>query len=134
MSTPKENRKIIQLLIAKALRPTEEWLYALADDGSVWIRPANSRTHGWQEIPSLPGDIGFADARRPADPAERSHWQLIQTAPKDGTVILLADYRYPDRPEISSGFWENGNWTDGSLELSPLTHWQSLPEPPESSK
>jgi len=80
----------------------------------------------------MAGVDDIADAMLEA--AERARWQPIETAPKDGTIILLADYRYPHRPEISSGFWENRNWTDGSLELSPLTHWQPLPSPPESSK
>ena len=85
-------------------------------------------------------------------------WQPIETAPKDGTFVLLAGgetnedfYRDSDKPEcrkrpVSAFFWcfglycdfeEEGAWFttfwDGdwrSLYNNP-THWMPLPEIPE---
>ena len=57
-----------------------------------------------------------------------SDWQPIDTAPKDGTEVLLWWFR---RHVVGS--YVAGGWTDESLgqyDVSP-THWMPLPEPPE---
>ena len=70
-------------------------------------------------------------------------WQPIETAPKDGTRLLLAGggsveigwwkprdpKRNPD-PAVS-GDW---HWADSyeSGPLTSLTHWQHLPPPPDA--
>ena len=74
-------------------------------------------------------------------------WQPIETAPKDGTTILLyfpngywADYR-----NVAIGFW--GGWSDDASDAgwygdesnsntmtdfgSFPTHWMKLPDPPK---
>jgi hypothetical protein len=73
-----------------------------------------------------------------------SEWQTIETAPKDGTKILLF---YQDQRRVVCGRWDldryskkpRPHWTSdlerlyGRLfhrETSP-THWQPLPEPPK---
>jgi hypothetical protein len=77
------------------------------------------------------------------DPETVERWQPIETAPKDGTRIVLAKYvGHPDH--ISSlwwmtlGFWSSRwqNWNDG-IEPSGLadpTHWMPLPPAPALSK
>ena len=73
-------------------------------------------------------------------------WQPIETAPKDGTEILLYDKNvwrlYPSQEEIVTysfhvGWWLFGVWVghDSSggeygCDLTP-THWMPLPEAPE---
>lgn len=64
-------------------------------------------------------------------------WQSIETAPKDGSKILLADYsgfaaRGTDGVWICSGRWlsPEGYWWDGIERLYTPTHWQPLPTPP----
>ena len=63
----------------------------------------------------------------------KSHWQPIETAPKDGTPILGYCEGYMTTVEwvALGGFWnlcecgkfaEDGEWNP--------THWQLLPEPP----
>ena len=75
-----------------------------------------------------------------------SDWQPIETAPMDGTPILVFS---PDsiEPHIFTVIWtdwvdaENGeviegNWTDlcDDQEFgATITHWQPLPEPPETA-
>jgi hypothetical protein len=58
-------------------------------------------------------------------------WQPIETAPKDGTEILLTDGHYK-----RTGYWATriGAWSiDAAVPLGMPTHWAPLPEfpPPE---
>lgn len=87
-----------------------------------------------------------------------SEWQPIETAPRDGTPLLLYLKREPERhyplrgivPNYAIGFWEHRCWKAiegedcGSmggeftgwmedwvgLDLEP-THWLPLPPPPQ---
>ena len=57
-------------------------------------------------------------------------WQPIETAPKDGTVILL----WNDRCELA--FWNGRSWDDGDFHDDlghGFTHWQPLPTPPPAT-
>lgn len=69
-------------------------------------------------------------------------WRPIETAPKDGTDILLWE-KWGDVPFV--GFWHaEGRWSyrsdhlyvNGDASLDPnwndLTHWMPLPAPPDS--
>jgi hypothetical protein len=62
-------------------------------------------------------------------------WQPIDTAPKDGTAILI----HPAAGEmrvvhwrIDRGYWSTDSWDDGGYDadMHP-THWMPLPPPPE---
>lgn len=67
----------------------------------------------------------------------QSEWQPIETAPKDGTAILLACATWAHtvhlgRPvPIKVGGWnaEAGGWQIFGASWRP-THWQPLPPPP----
>ena len=68
----------------------------------------------------------------------RMEWQPIETAPKDGTRILLAWGGatvvgfYLDNTSDSHP-WGWKGWTVPSMEPTPrglITHWMPLPEPP----
>lgn len=63
-------------------------------------------------------------------------WQPIETAPKDGSNIILGCPTYVD-----AGYWEADGWalypddsaphTDYCVRFHPApTHWMPLPEPP----
>ena len=65
-------------------------------------------------------------------------WQDIASAPKDGTWVLIGDFKDRDAREHSQGVsrFDEGRWYDG---FSPKwiwegafapTHWQPLPTPP----
>lgn len=61
-------------------------------------------------------------------------WKPIETAPKDGTCILLAAYT-PGGTVIISDHWSEEtnwwcDWYDGHS--IPATHWMPLPPPPRS--
>lgn len=56
-------------------------------------------------------------------------WQTMETAPKDGTEILLWDAG----KFAIVGYWHplSGHWTTGDYALVP-THWMPLPEGPKA--
>lgn len=66
-------------------------------------------------------------------------WQPIDTAPKDGTDVLLfiPDFaNYPDSPRVVSALWGDcGWWQDnaaaGCQTWGNPTHWQPLPAAPD---
>ena len=59
-------------------------------------------------------------------------WQPIETAPKDGTRVLLARRDWLE--SMALGFWSDdlGEWKSviGASFLG-ATHWAPLPEPPK---
>ena len=63
---------------------------------------------------------------------ETDRWQPIETAPKDGSYVLLAGKR---REDIASGYWlqyayaGNGAWI-WPFVLKDPTHWMPLPKAP----
>lgn len=62
-----------------------------------------------------------------------SAWQRIETAPRDGTVILAALHGRR-LPELVT--WHEDRWVDhadyeGWIDGYGPTHWQPLPEPPK---
>jgi len=67
-----------------------------------------------------------------------SEWKSIETAPTDGTHILLVDAEdtpFADR-EVCMGWWNLDGWRDygvrgcnGQCDYAP-THWMPLPTPP----
>jgi hypothetical protein len=85
----------------------------------------------------------------PPDHSEGEGWQSIETAPKDGTPILvgrgrvnLGDGTYKDGIVLEAQWdanelgWYFGGYVGGWLKVDPEhppTHWQPLPEPPHAS-
>jgi len=61
-----------------------------------------------------------------------SEWQPIETAPDDGTDILVVGgmHRKATIRSADSGWWRKAK-ADGLQSLP--THWQPLPNPPEQS-
>lgn len=65
---------------------------------------------------------------------ELCKWRSIETAPKDGTRIILAE---AGAERSFEGYWGGSNWyscfdSDMALQLR-STHWMPLPIPPEKS-
>ena len=72
---------------------------------------------------------------------ERAQWQPIETAPMDGTHILVWNAKQPQLPPTTAHWWGGGP-EPGGFHLSvnylgeysdfgmPPTHWMPLPKPP----
>lgn len=67
-------------------------------------------------------------------------WKSIESAPKDGTAVLLyfPDGYWADDRNIAIGFWGiGGGWYDSESASTSMTafgshptHWRPLPDPP----
>ena len=65
-----------------------------------------------------------------------SEWKGIETAPKDGTRVIVNDPKSPGAGEVTVGSYDpdDERWGDDAARGFPIypTHWQPLPEPPEA--
>lgn len=62
---------------------------------------------------------------------EDGGWQPIETAPKDGTWILIWGEQWSGAPIPDVGHWDDDDWRDDEhTVLAFATHWQPLPAPP----
>ena len=69
-----------------------------------------------------------AEAAAAAAWNQRSAWQPIETAPRDGTKILAI---WPGKGRHRIVWFDRARWTDdGDHSLIDFTHWQPLPSPP----
>jgi hypothetical protein len=59
--------------------------------------------------------------------SDEPEWQPIETAPKDGTVVLLSDGKIVKEGHYL-GYW---SWLDLAGDRVP-THWMPMPDPPRS--
>lgn len=60
-------------------------------------------------------------------------WRPIETAPKDGTTILLYDrgWSQPWRTIVAARWvWQKSRFESGDFVHHSATHWMSLPAPP----
>lgn len=73
----------------------------------------------------------LADTPEPAETG--SGWQPIETAPTDGTEVLLC-IAGEHEPHLYHAEWRDDQWciewTDGTNPIYGATHWQPLPDPP----
>ena len=63
-----------------------------------------------------------------------SEWQPIETAPKDGTVVVGYDrsnHHADDRNYAEFMRWDGERWRDPDTWTITPTHWMPLPEPPK---
>ena len=92
-----------------------------------------SRAAGWRDYPSPVGTASIQSGlTHPI--AVMNLWQPIETAPKDGTALILVDWRQvcliSGCPLMGSGYWHDGlqEWTGagGSADVCSPTHWTPL--------
>lgn len=88
-----------------------------------------------------------ADRKRrhfPPDAEAERQWQPIETAPKDGTPILIWQPGNPkhnfgaaDDNRYAIGYWRtwepNGGWGNRNQQTVISTHWMPLPQPPKEA-
>jgi len=83
------------------------------------------------EIADLRGQRGsFSDiwaAMVLAEAYRAQQWQPIETAPRDGTEVLLFDGEW-----FETGYWETDQWVIDVLGLFKMqpTHWMAIPAAP----
>lgn len=103
-------------------------------DGLCWTR--------WIRVSAPCGQdcLCLSTARAALSAAERAAWRTIDSAPKDGTVILL-DWT----GDVISGFWDgyhqrwciqlaDGSVWDGKAHDYQPARWRPLPAPPEGTR
>ena len=66
---------------------------------------------------------------------ETMKWQPIETAPKDGTTVLVYEGYYKSGDLIHTAQYSARQWVvldgmEGDFMLEDPTHWMPLPEPP----
>ena len=129
------------------MTPTSE-VIRLAREAEVWIPLAEGPEREF-ELKRLGRLISLAKAEALAE-----GWQPIETAPKDGTEILLhgagrttyGQWAAPSKtPHLhyQDGFapeevWEEfdpywASWDGGFTDEHPPTHWRPLPPPPKEA-
>ena len=66
-------------------------------------------------------------ARHVTQPQQAVAWRPIESAPRDGTLVLLSKADDADWP-LRCRRWENGHWR--GHDAADATHWMPLPAPP----
>lgn len=73
----------------------------------------------------------YSWAKRAWQAATANQWQTIETAPKDGTDVVV--YLANNRPPIVAGYFKETNeWLAYDEPMNPVfpTHWMPLPPAP----
>ena len=92
---------------------------------SAWRNRLPNNAYAWPGAP----ETFAAEAVR----VLASHWRSIDTAPNDGTPVLLG---FPGNLHAMAGHFEMEYWGElnSDFEFVPFsvrpTHWMHLPEPP----
>jgi hypothetical protein len=74
----------------------------------------------------------WASAERIVGAASVTGWRPIESAPRDGTLIICAG-RYPNGVAyVDTVFWAHEHWWGHKTDAP--TYWQPLPSPPLSAK
>lgn len=88
------------------------------------LRDLLTKAKGWQEAAAL-----LRKLQQGAD-----GWRPIETAPKDGTRVLLCCMSPTEYSRRNTGYMAVCGYDEGWGEFNrayfPATHWQPLPEPP----
>mgnify|MGYP000894219903 CR=1 FL=1 len=85
----------------------------------------------YAEYPDVVDSI-YAEARAALSASPRREgWRPIETAPKDGTRVLLARVGID---AMHTAFWRGSTWHCGGLQyFNNPTHWQPLPSAPQEN-
>lgn len=106
-----------------------KWKPTIAtDEGTMIGWFANALMRGFDEHARRSADA-LASPRAP----QPTTWQPIESAPKDGTCVLLA-YRVSRLASTTVGWFNGEKWRDEeNTDLGP-THWMPLPDPPSGGE
>lgn len=116
-------------------------VFALCNDGTVW--GSRQGAYSWESLPNITQD------QPPHQPD--SQWKPIESAPKDGAVIILWNGLTGFNSTVGAGYWTNeikyredlcradepAGWrwsSDGRKNgMTLATHWMPLPQAPKFS-
>lgn len=66
--------------------------------------------------------------------AEEMQWMPIDSAPRDGTVVIVYRTEFKGYiPRIGEDYYKDNKWTHSNIYYQP-THWMPLPSPPTDLK
>jgi len=113
----------------------------------AWIYQNANTNHEYLVWKSSPGGRNWrALYTAPPAPAIPAGWQPIETAPKDGTAILVSNGRgvwvAKYKAVFQSGYKPDSPWfclmlnkdyIPGKFRAGAPTHWQPLPQPPKEA-
>jgi hypothetical protein len=132
----------------------------ILEQHQLWRRGLPPYEHGGEGLPHTPKQLGKALSHA-IEHMKRGQWQPIETAPRDGSSILViggtqaseigAPYKVMQpikayweadtyfQKQENGGYAPQGAWhvvdtSYYSITLSGITHWMPLPDAPEVSK
>lgn len=121
------------------LTPLDEWVDNLLDGFSMLIRAAEHRgeLRGGALEKSMRDSFAalyrvlIGKLQKSQAPAVAHGWQPIETAPKDGSLVLTWR-EHTTRPLITRWDWVYGEWEndDSGFHVHNITHWMPLPSAP----
>lgn len=132
--------------LVRALRDYQRWMTDNNGEPSISIDDIN----GDETFGAAAAVIGASVARIEALEAAQT-WQPIEIAPKDGSMIIVAQKNHLKEKFnwASSAYWYDNEpcpcrppkckpgthtgWMAGLDKLSSPTHWMPLPEPPKGA-
>ena len=98
-------------------------IFRIWPDGRYFNGYTQARYEGWQAARSAPA--------APVELPQGDGWMPIESAPKDGSEILLVSRK----GRIANGCWMTANDKVGAwmwpYVLQEPTHWMPLPQPPK---
>lgn len=97
-------------------------------------------THNMPAMPAGPCDCGDVTIIPPGGLSVGYFWQTIETAPMDGTEVILFYPHYLNGGFVTAGYFSVGggdyvsHWYSDLVNggASPPTHWMPLPPPPST--
>lgn len=96
--------------------------------------PQMDNKQGVTHYPDKNGEwVRFVDVIKRIKELEAQQWQPIDSAPKDGTKILVCHEDKHGNKEVLAAHWGSGCWQTGfAFEgIRYTTHWMPLPSPPK---
>lgn len=118
--------------------------YRLGAKHSAELREEEEKGYarGLADAQKHPEEIGLQRVDTAPSPPAAEPWQPIETAPKDGTHILVCRYvpgvRFSQIPPTVVHWHDDGFYTSvneiGPQWPYPATHWMSLPQPPTTGE
>lgn len=132
-----ETRIRSSLVAAPAAGEAVAWLTTWWRDGEEWVNAHANEVTAVDEARRHKGTVTPLYAH--PLPEEREGWRDIESAPKDGSEVLVWDEHshiisqavWKDRHgHFLSGGWQDAPYTGDSRRLARPTHWMPLPTAP----